>query len=488
MNRTVAIVGAGATAISALSHIVEVPGLERIDIIDPRTPGLGPAFGDPDPALLCNTSLDVTSLFPEGPSDFLHYLWERGWPVTGETFAPRFLVGQYCRERYRLACARAAEQGVLVTHTRDRAIRIRVTSDGYRVGLAHGGSVRASDVLICAGLVTPHTPDLVVPYPGHPDIIDSPYPVARLRALPSDARVLILGTGLSAIDAALVLCAGGRKVTMTSPSGRLPSVRTRLTRTERATLDLSVLGSRRGRDLDRALAGAIVGTLRRTSRGLPLRHQTSVSPEPVARLREEELMARRGLARWQDVISDVIDGVNEHMASWPGPERDDFLARYREPIFRYVSAIPLANARALIAYCDAGELSVAGGFPGHLHRSGKRWRAIWEEDTADFDRVVCATGLQEPSLRTLSPDTLLLQDSGPEPCEEERPEVSPQLRVRLSSDGPEERIWLLGSTCRPRTAIANYLRASAKHARAVRDQWNGGSLIPTLEEPDVRPR
>ncbi|WP_198659266.1 FAD/NAD(P)-binding protein [Nocardiopsis sp. FIRDI 009] len=490
MRRTVVVIGGGATGVSALLHIAPLPQVARVDVVDPRPPGLGPAFGDPDPALLCNTSLDVTSLRPDGPSDLLTYLGVRGWPVANGTFVPRFLVGQYCRERYLWARDRAAERGATVAHVRDRAEAVRSTGGGYRVELASGASLVASDVLVCAGLSTPRPPDLVRPHLGHEALSESPYPVARLRGLPADARVLVLGTGLSAIDAALVLCSGGRRVTMASPSGRLPAVRTRLTRPERSRLDLSCLGTPgvAPTDRDPAVLRSLVSALAKVAPGLPLRHQVAAGGDPVARLREETELAERGLTAWQDLVSEVIDQVNEHTVDWPPHERSALLARYREAVFRYVSAIPLANARALVGHCDDGLLSVADGSPTRLDRAGDRWRVRWRSGAEDFDHVVCATGLREPRLRVDPPDTLRLESGGAEPTDEERPLVTERLRVRLAADRPEERIWLLGSTSRPRTAIPNYLREAAAHARAVADQWAATPPPLTQEEPDDRSR
>jgi uncharacterized NAD(P)/FAD-binding protein YdhS len=60
--------------------------------------------------------------------------------------------------------------------------------------------------------------------PEAPWHLPDPWDLGRLRTLPSEARVLVVGTGLTAIDTAITLLeeGPGRRVTLVSRSGTLP--------------------------------------------------------------------------------------------------------------------------------------------------------------------------------------------------------------------------------------------------------------------------
>lgn len=96
----VAIIGAGATGVAVFLQLVRARLFNHIEIYDDSEVGFGFAFGSLSQSHLCNTSVGVNSLLADKEDDFLEYLLGRGWPVDRSDFAPRYLVAQYCRERY----------------------------------------------------------------------------------------------------------------------------------------------------------------------------------------------------------------------------------------------------------------------------------------------------------------------------------------------------------------------------------------------------
>lgn len=484
MGKRVIIIGGGGTGVSLFSRLSRVAGISSISIADPNSIGLGTAFGTTDPLLLCNTSVDVTSMDPDGDSDLLRYLAARGWPVHRDDFVPRYLVGQYCRERF-LERRREAEQaGVRVRHHASRARTVTPDgADGYVVQLADGRRLTGTDVFLCPGLDRPVVPDVVREHLSSPALSASAYPVEKLRRLPENSRVLVIGSKLAAVDAALVLGRARHRVVMASRSGALPAVRTRLRRPERRRLDTSAwnLLSPDSPTLDRDITRLLLTAVTQTANGTALRLQISTAERPAERLAEELEIARTGRAHWQDTIAEIIQAVNHVSADWRHTARSTVLNRYRPLIARYISAIPVRNAALLLGHLTAGTLSVVPQIPqsvapepGH----GRGWQVRWAGAPAEhFDYIVCATGYHKPALRSLPDGTLRLDPAAPGP-NAAYPYISSDLRVCDPLTGRPERIWVLGGATHRHTPIVNYLNTAAQQSKAVAARF-------AAEEPET---
>lgn len=399
-GKRIVIVGGGPTAVAALTHLGSVSGIDEVTIASWNEIGLTQPFSPGDTRFICNTSLDVTSLDPDGPSDLLRYLAGRGWPVHRDDFIPRYLVGSYARERYLAARDSMSRAGVRVRHQRDEVRSVVGEPGAYRLALASGRVLSAGDVLLCTGSGSPFVPPVLQEHVESIGVTVLPASPAELRAVPAGARVLLLGSKLSAVDTALILCPRGCQVVMASPSGQLPAVRTRLTRQpahgfavqwqDRAGWATETDIRRTARELLRAARAGADGP----SGLIPGRHLHA-----LARLRTETERAAAGKVPWQDVIAEVIDAMNTVLPHWPAPDRQRILALHRKAVSRYVSAIPERNARLLLHYADAGLLSLAGLCPERIDQEpGGGWRVKWQDGSASrFDHVVSAAGHRRPT-------------------------------------------------------------------------------------------
>lgn len=229
MERDVAIIGSGATGVSLFGQLVRgaAEHVRSITLVDTQEPGRGPVFGDPDDDVLGNTSAGIQSLFPEEHMDLLDHCHAEGRPVDPTAFVPRNRVGAYCRARFEEHARLARAKDITVTHRRERANRIAPAPDGHGVHLGDGTRLVASDVAVCVGLGSPLTPDGFADHTTHPRYVGGAFPTTAVRArLPgAGARVLVVGSGLTAVDTAVLLCRDGHQVTIASRSGVLPAVR-----------------------------------------------------------------------------------------------------------------------------------------------------------------------------------------------------------------------------------------------------------------------
>ncbi|AGL19888.1 FAD/NAD(P)-binding protein [Actinoplanes sp. N902-109] len=208
MRRTVAVVGGGCSGVLVAREVLR--GGDDVALIEPGQLGGGVAYGGARPWHLLNSRAGAMSAVPGDPGHFLR--WSGASP--GE-FRPRAEYGRYLR-----SVLAEADQGRL------RWFRTKATGvdpEGT-VALADGTRVRADHVVLALG--GPRAAEQRLP---HPAVIDDPWQPGVLEALPPDRPVLLVGTGLTAVDAALTLTADGRRtapVVAVSRRGLLPLTHT----------------------------------------------------------------------------------------------------------------------------------------------------------------------------------------------------------------------------------------------------------------------
>jgi uncharacterized NAD(P)/FAD-binding protein YdhS len=156
------------------------------------------------------------SAFPDRPTDLTEWARGTGLDLDGTEFLPRMLYARYLRE----SLAAAWEGAGRLRRRQARATAILSSGDGHVIPLTDDGWLDADDVVLATG-------NGVAPLgwlPDAPGVIRDPWAPGALDDLASDARVAIVGSGLSAVDAVLSLRDMGHAgaVTMISSHGMLP--------------------------------------------------------------------------------------------------------------------------------------------------------------------------------------------------------------------------------------------------------------------------
>lgn len=224
----ITIVGSGfAGTVLALHLARQCAGLKlEINLIEPReAPGPGLAYSAPPPEYLLNVRAGALSLWPGEPAHFARWLTGQ---CTGPApdFAPRGLYGRYVAEQF-AALAAAPPAGVRVRWHQTRAVAAPPLPDGRRaVHLATGEVVESDVVVLALGNFPPPPPagpDLR--YLQHPGYHANPWARGTLETIGPDDAVLLVGSGLTAVDVLLALHQHGHRapVRVVARHGRWPA-------------------------------------------------------------------------------------------------------------------------------------------------------------------------------------------------------------------------------------------------------------------------
>ena len=200
----VAIIGGGFSGAAVAWHLLRLrPELSHIVIIEPRAEiGRGLAYSAADPSHRINVPAARMSLIPDQPDHFNDWLIASGHldadPAAhledGRNFPARAVFGQYVN-------AEIIRLGARIRHVKASAEEVVATPDGYAIRCSNGATVHAGILVLAVCHVPPSPPALLErALAGDPRFIANPWTPGVLDAIAPDARVLIVGSGLTMAD------------------------------------------------------------------------------------------------------------------------------------------------------------------------------------------------------------------------------------------------------------------------------------------------
>ncbi|MEU4163704.1 FAD/NAD(P)-binding protein [Actinoplanes sp. NPDC026670] len=258
-RNTVAIIGGGFGGALAAAEITKNPEWRTVIVSPEERPGRGVAYGAAEPWHLLNSRVATMSADATDPQHLLRWCRARGLPADAATFLPRAWYGDYLSGH--LAAA-ASAAGSRLVHHRSTAVAVRPGGAGYTITDANGCRIHADQVILALGnppsspppavsaaarraptfVTDPWTPGALTQAltaaraaagPGAPPAAHAeggppaglagsggPSPVGATAGSDVVAPVLLLGTGLTAIDVALTINEQARGVPMEALSRR----------------------------------------------------------------------------------------------------------------------------------------------------------------------------------------------------------------------------------------------------------------------------
>lgn len=449
MGTKVAIIGGGAAAAFVITELLEhgVGMPAELHWYSGRRGGSrGVAYGTPVDEHLLNVRATAMGLHSPEPTEFLDFARRQLPEARGGDFLPRRLYGDYLEARVSRAFEGASFRGIRASRLRCEIDSIAPHPDGgYALTDSAGYPSRADLVVVATGAL----PNRALPQVDGA-LIESgryvldPWQWLSANTLPFDRlrRVLIVGSGLSAVDLAL------------SVTERWPQLH-------------ATLLSRRGR--------------------LPAAHgrDAQLPPDGLAEL-IADLQERPELSRWTQLIRAACDEADDWRGVIDGlrhasPHLWQLLSTAdRRRFLRHLRGIwdigrhrmPPQVARRVVELQADRRLDTCAGRIRSL-RAGRHGRPVltWTRgpqhdvaETARYDLVLQAIGMDTDARATAHPLVRSLVQSGLARADSDGLGLQVDVSGRLD---PAQRLWTLGALCRGRDWESTAIPEIRQQARAI---------------------
>jgi uncharacterized NAD(P)/FAD-binding protein YdhS len=434
---TVAVIGAGFSGLLTALHLVADPLGPSVRLIErAHSFGRGAAYSTGNPDHLLNVRVANMSAYPDDPEHFTRWLaTHEGWSSHGG-FVTRGVYGDYLQDLLRQALENTAAGRLLLEQ--DEAVDVRPAGEGWRVRLALGREIEAQAVVLALGVLRPAPPAVAnEALLSSPRYIGDPWdPAARLEEAADD--VLLTGTGLTMIDAAVTLWRPGRRFWAISRRGLVP----------------------------RAHAPVAAN--------IPELHAAGSPREILAAVREAS-----GDGQWRETIDALRPQVRGIWENWSQAQRSSFLRHLRPwwDVHRHRLAPSVARRIGLLM--RSRELVVRAGEITGLTPNREGIEVTWRPRGGTLtrrlsvDAVVNCAGLlgdldraQEPLLQRL----LARGHIRPDPCRLGA-EVDPTSRLIGAAGASEHGLYAVGPLTRGAfweiTSVPDIRTQAAEAAQAI---------------------
>jgi uncharacterized NAD(P)/FAD-binding protein YdhS len=220
------VVGGGAAGSAVTGELLRQgpAALDLIWLVGPRAPGRGVAYSTPAEHHLLNVRAAAMGLFGDDVGAFAAFARVRQPAVGDADFLPRAWYGDYVEAVLAREIARARQRGVRVRVLSTDATAVRGDdARGYVVTTADDERIAADGVVLAIGAL-PSEPLSTVSTEARASSAYAPNPWHWPEPKRAPDRVVVLGTGLTAVDAVqtAVRLWPHAQVTAVSRHGRLP--------------------------------------------------------------------------------------------------------------------------------------------------------------------------------------------------------------------------------------------------------------------------
>jgi uncharacterized NAD(P)/FAD-binding protein YdhS len=455
-THSIVIIGAGfcgtVVAIQLLRRAAAAatPGALRIVLVDPRAEiGAGVAYATRDYPYPLNVAAGQMSLDSAKPGDFLDFARGQGIHAAAGDYLPRQVYGEYLRARFAEARA-AAPANVECMHHRASVLQLRRVaglSAGSRwsLWLEDGKELRADDVVLAIGNPPPACLPELTPLAESERYVRDPWSIGS-GTHQELGSVLLLGSGLTMVDAALRLAAirpRVRHIHVLSRHGWLPEVQ--------GTAPLPAIKP--------DVAGALTAARGSTRQLVKVFRQLMNAVDAAG-------------GDWREVLALARGQLPAQWHALDHAQRSRFLRHVRSLWDVYRHRVPSGPMSAVRALERAGVLTVHAGRIETVSLGEDAVEVIWRPRGASrtrawlVDRVINCTGpesradrLTDPLIQGLLTNGLIRRDAlslGLDIAGDGRP---------LSSDGqPVDRLHYIGPWLRARDWEATAVPELREHA------------------------
>jgi uncharacterized NAD(P)/FAD-binding protein YdhS len=367
-KKRIVIVGGGLSGTLVALELVRRGGDQEIILVEksPQMIGRGVAYNYDFTHQPLNVTAAGMSLFANDPEHFYRWISNNRFrysnllqECTLKTFVPRKIFGDYVVEHLQTAHNDHASQLQIRI---DEVTTISESAQGLEAHLESGIVLNADHIILALGNFPPA--DI---FPDQPEITQSqayfpnPWTDKVYSNLNGNENILLVGTGLTAVDVVLGLRVRNfkGKITMLSRRGKLP--------------------------LPHDLSHAAV----------ELRDPGYLNPRDTFFWLLNEIRNRKETP-WPAVIEGIRPFTQEIWKRWSNEEKRYFMKRIR-PIWEVIRhRIPVQSSFVLTEMISSGQLTIHKGQVQHAKLAGEQIEISWESDrktaTNSFSKVVNCTG------------------------------------------------------------------------------------------------
>jgi len=230
----IVIVGGGVSGtLTAVNLLKQEKTALEIILVEPRIKaGLGLAYSTPCSEHLLNVRASGMSAFADDPTHFLKFAKEADATIDENTFVSRKFFGHYINSILESSCAQAAGRNISCKHICSEVTDIEKqnaekdqSSEKFKVILANGQIIKANAVVLALGNLSAKKPRWTANLSKTSEnYLHDPWDNERLQKISPEQSVLIIGTGLTAIDKIVQLAEAGHtgKIFAISRHGLFP--------------------------------------------------------------------------------------------------------------------------------------------------------------------------------------------------------------------------------------------------------------------------
>lgn len=195
------IIGGGAAGAATFGELLRRNDGSTVHwVVGPDANGRGVAYATQDEHHLLNVRAAGMGVFVDQDETFLEHASRHLGAIQGMDFLPRRLFGDFIEAQIRTRIESAKQQGRRFAIHADEAVRVVLFREGsYRVELSSGKTLTAASVILAIGALPPRPLKAVSEEALHSGAYAlDPWNLAHRTVAPR--RVLVIGTGLTAVD------------------------------------------------------------------------------------------------------------------------------------------------------------------------------------------------------------------------------------------------------------------------------------------------
>ncbi|KAJ5664886.1 FAD-NAD(P)-binding-domain-containing protein [Penicillium maclennaniae] len=358
----VVVVGGGASGLAVLLQLIERAKSEnqagRVVVLE-KSKILGPglAYSNACAGTILNMHTDTMGLYFDQPRHFSQWrtsLKEGDFPL-------RQNYGEYLQATWAQAMSSAQQAGLMVSIIHEEAKEIDRSNDGvFHLTLENGTRLLSQAIILALGNFSSVSNSHLINLPG---FFATPWPLSQLNSIAPDSPVIIVGSRLSAVDAATYLLDNGHRgtITLMSRSGRLPKVQgDQITYPRRYAL--YDLAKQTESDPHDSLLQVMNGLMEELSKATSGDWSWVLDdPSPEKQIRQDIKAALTNQVQWQAVLRGTAPVIKRYWNCLSPRSQRLFMEKYHSIWMRFRHAMPVQNAQKILRMLESCQLQVVQG-------------------------------------------------------------------------------------------------------------------------------